>query len=262
MRLPTGEWMDLPIASHQATEAYLTGANTDWGSERLLAEMDLGDGAFLDVGANIGFYSLYLAPLAAAVYSFEPDPRVQPVLRKNVAKSPKIEVVPCAAGAAPGRARFVMEDCCEVSHLADEGPAGKHEIEVEVTTIDSFVARRHLHVSAIKIDAEGHDLEVVEGALGVMAEQHPIVLTEALPSVDLFKMAQTVGYRVFAYVRDPRTLLKSFCELRPGVPLHGDTKMLFLAPANRVDALVHCSRLPTRSKKALAVRRAVPGTYA
>ena len=232
MRLPTGEWMALPFESRFASEAYITGADADWGSERLLYSLLSGFGVFLDVGANIGYYSLYMLPRVEAVFSFEPDPRALAGLRKNVGARPKVEIVECAVGASPGRARFVLHIDAERSHLAtgaESSEAGV--IEVEVKTIDAFVAERGLWVEAMKIDAEGHDPEVLEGAMQTMREQRTLVLTEAEANEHLFRLAAEAGYRVFAYMREKRTRRRWFAELKAGSSERGETKMLFVVPA-------------------------------
>lgn len=229
MRLPTGEWMTLPVTSKFATEAYVTQANVDWGSEKLLNAIIDGKGAFLDVGANIGYYSLYFVPRASAVYSFEPDPRARRSLERN-AKDTKIEVIPCAVGSSEGRACFVLEQSAEISHLATCDEKNSNQVEVEVITIDAFVAARNLQVQAIKVDAEGHDIEVLHGAFTTLLEQKPVVLIEAESSLELFSIVHKVGYRVFAFVRHSKTRARTFVELLSEVSTPGDMKMLFLIP--------------------------------
>jgi FkbM family methyltransferase len=230
MRLPTGEWMTLPISDRFATEAFITQGDVDWGSEALLVSMLNREGVFLDVGAHIGYYSLYVLPRVLEVYSFEPDPRVRVLLEKNVSGRPNISVLPWAVGARQGRARFTLEEHSEVSHLSAEGEESSKQVVVEVITIDEFVRLGGLPVEAIKIDVEGHDTEVIKGALNVLAEQQPLVLTEARPDAVLFALTGRVEYRVFAYVRQPKTRKKWLAELFSNLPIPGETKMLFLVP--------------------------------
>jgi FkbM family methyltransferase len=230
MQLPTGEWITLPIADRFASEAFITEADVDWGSESLFASMLKRQGVFLDVGAHIGYYSLYMLPRVVEVFSLEPDPRVRVLLEQNVGGRRKVTVIPSAVGARPGRARFTLEPHSEVSHLADEGDDPGNQITVDVVTIDGFVRARGLAVEAIKIDVEGHDTEAIKGALNVMAEQQPLVLTEARPDAALFGLTHEVGYRVFAFVRHRRTRKKWFVELFVDRPHPGVTKMLFLVP--------------------------------
>jgi FkbM family methyltransferase len=238
MLLPTGEWMLLPIADHFASEAFITGADVDWGSEALFFSMLRCKGVFLDVGAHIGYYSMYMLPRVIEVFSFEPDPRVREMLEMNIAGRGNVHVIPWAAGATPGRARFTLERDSEASHMAKEGDDPGSQITVDVVTLDTFVRKRKLVVEAIKIDVEGHDTEVIEGGLFLLAGQEPLVLTDARPDAKLFRLMRKVGYRVFAFVRQPITRKKRFVELVADVPVPGVTKMLFLVPGRLVEEFV------------------------
>lgn len=230
MQLPTGEWITLPITDHFASEAFITEADVDWGSESLLFSLLEKKGAFIDVGAHIGYYSLYMLPGVCEVYCFEPDPRVRVLLENNVNGKRHVSVIPWAVGAKQGRARFTLERDSEVSHLAAEDDDPSKVIVLDVVTIDGFVRTRGLTVEAIKIDVEGHDAEVIQGALNVLNEQQPLVLTEARPDAMLFGLMRRVGYRVFAFVREPKTRAKRMAELFADAPIAGETKMLFLVP--------------------------------
>jgi len=237
MRLPTGEIITLPISDHSATETFITNANIDWGTEALLFSLLQRRGAFLDIGAHIGYYSLYMLPNVTAVYAFEPDPRVRVSLEKNLAGKPNAEVLPLAVSSTPGKARFTLEGNTDVSHLSRDQDASANQIEVDVTTLDAFATSRNLTVEAIKIDAEGFDTEILQGALTLLAQQRPIVVTEASPDASLFALATQIGYRVFAFVRHPSTRHRSFAELLPSVSIPGETKMLFLVPRERTAEL-------------------------
>jgi FkbM family methyltransferase len=229
MDLPTGERLCLPVQDHFASEAYITDADVDWGSERLLFSLLDKTGVFLDIGAHIGYYSLYMRPRVAAVYAFEPDPRMRPYLEKNLTDKRDIHILRCAVGGAAGRAGFVLEGSAELSHLSNGPVTGKQEvIEVDVVTVDTFVRSRGLFVEAIKIDVQGFDTQVIAGALETLKSQQPVVLTEARPDRVLFDLACQASYTVFAFVRDPRTRQRAFARLTKRPP--GDTKMLFLVP--------------------------------
>lgn len=241
MLLPTGEWMNLPISDRFATEAFITNGNVDWGSEALLFSLLTGSGAFLDVGSHIGYYALYMLPRAAEVYAFEPDPKVRVLLEQNVKGKSKIQVLPWAVGATPGRARFTLEADSAVSHFAGEYDNPASIITVDVITLDNFANTRGTTVEAIKIDVEGHDTAVIQGALNLMYQQQPIVLTEAQPDATLFALTRKVNYRVFAFVAHPKTRHRHLAELLPDHPIPGETKMLFLVPPRLSNAFT-----PTR----------------
>ena len=227
--LPTGLRMRLPRASKFATEVFITGANVDWGSEELFASHLDASGVVLDVGANIGYYSLYMLPKAGAVHAFEPDPRALAVLRLNLAAHSNAHIHSVAVGKRFGKSSFILEPNSEVSHLA--GPStqlGEERNEVDVTTIDQFVAERDLRVTGIKIDVEGADLDVIEGAIKTQGSQTPLVLTETSPDERLFALIRPLGYRVFAFIKHPNTAKFRLQEIvREG---NLQTKMLFLVP--------------------------------
>lgn len=220
--LPTGLRMQLPRTSRFSTEVFVTRCNVDWGSEALFAGLLDPTGAFLDIGANVGYYSLYMLPKVAEVHAFEPDTRPAVALRQNLAAHPNAYMHAMALGNRTGRAGFAQEKSSETSHLT-EG-AGLHE--VELTTVDHFVRERRLSVSGIKIDVEGFDLDVLYGAKHTLQSQHPLVLTEAKPEETLFNFVELLQYEVFAFVRTSGKF--QFREL--GRNHQEMTKMLFLAP--------------------------------
>lgn len=230
IRLPTGNRFLLPIDSFSASEVFLAGADIDWGSEAFLARLMKGTGAFLDVGANIGYYATYFEPLASQVFAFEPDPRPRQKLLSNVARLTKIEVVPLAVGRQAGTVRFTQSGSSEISHIARHGEDG---VEIPMISIDDFVAQRGITVEAIKTDVEGFDLDALEGARKVLIKQRPIVLSELQPSPEVSAFAASVDYSIMAFAREPVSRRVSFVSLdEPGAEKLA-YKMLFLVPEER-----------------------------
>ena len=232
IRLPTGNRFLLPIDSFSATEVFVAGSNIDWGSEALLARLVDGKGAFLDVGANIGYYSVYFEPLVEQVFAFEPDPRARRHLFANVGSLPKVEVVTYAVGPETGTARFTQTRQSEVSHIAAAGELG---VDVPMVSIDDFVTERDLTVSAIKTDVEGHDLDALRGAEQVLAKQRPLVLSELQPSSELAELTKRVGYAVFACAREPESRATRFVRADAAEARGLAFKMLLLVPNERVE---------------------------
>lgn len=237
MRLPTGDTFDLPRTSQFATEAFITGGDVDWGSEALLFSLAPRSRAFMDIGANIGYYSHYMRPGVSNVYAFEPDPRMFELLRKGVIGHANISIFPIAVGNRSGKARFTMERGGEVSHLALPTERARATIEVDIVTVDSFVANNQIEVGVIKTDVEGFDLEVLQGARLTLRTQRPYVLSEIQPSAELSSLVNDVGYRVCAYLRDVRSRQKSFFILDGSLPANYAAKMLFLVPTEQVEAV-------------------------
>lgn len=232
--LPTGNRFDLPLCSAFASEVFLTRANVDWGSEALLSRLVRGRGAFLDVGANIGYYSAYMEPLVDAVYAFEPDPHARSHLIANVGPLAKVSVVSSAVGAETSTVWFVQAVRTEVSHIAGLGEEG---VEVPLVSIDDFVTQHGLEVAGIKTDIEGHDLQALFGAKALLRLQRPVVLSELQPSRDLLEFARTVDYSIFAYAREPVSRAIRFVQVDAPEALGLVFKMLFLVPEERGDEI-------------------------
>lgn len=232
--LPTGNRFGLPIDSSFASEVFVTGGDVDWGSEALLARMLIGTGCFLDIGANIGYYAVYFAPLVERVFAFEPDPRPRERLTANVAALPTVEAVALAAGRTSGSGVFALASRSELSHIAGPDEPG---VAVAVVSLDDFVIERAIRVAAIKTDVEGFDLDVLRGAVTILRDHRPLVLSELQPGPDVDAFARSIGYDVFAFARDRRSRVRSFVKVDETNPAHLTFKMLFLVPRERAEEL-------------------------
>jgi FkbM family methyltransferase len=127
-----------------------------------------------DVGANWGQYSDALRGLSAGVVACEPIPALATFLRRAFGSD--VQVVQVALSNRKGTADFFVEDDWGTSSL--RGPktqTGKRTVLVTLETLDSIATSP---VGFIKMDVEGHEEEVIEGALGVLARDRPVLLAE------------------------------------------------------------------------------------
>jgi FkbM family methyltransferase len=119
---------------------------------------------FIDVGANIGLYTLYVAEMGVEVIAVEPNghsaARVQENLDHNGLRA---EIVQKALAEKPGVVR--MTDDLDVLNHIVEGDAG---VEVEATTLDELLGDR---TAAVKIDVEGAEERVLAGAVRALEEK-------------------------------------------------------------------------------------------
>ena len=236
MRLPTGSSILLPRWSRSATSVYVTKAHIDWGAEELFAQFARQDGDFIDIGAHIGYYSIYIHPLVRKVYAFEPDPRNLPDLKANVASVSNIEAVAMAVSSRSGTARFHIGGDSALSTL--QTSTGE-TIEVKTTSIDDFMASRPgINPTLFKIDAEGHDFEVLLGMRKTVAAHQPIILIEC-NSNKLLELCAEWQYSLFAFTCDRVTMKFTFRQLRSSEDLEKYwTNMLFLTPRHLLATFV------------------------
>ncbi len=135
----------------------------------------------LDVGAHVGSTAVLLAQRFQSVTAFEAIPKVAAALRRNCAKFPGVEVCNCAISNAPGELYFeYIPNHGQLSHalLGQQELSSKKAVRIgpiKSKTIDSLA---YADVSFIKIDVEGLELEVVEGARETILRCRPVLLVE------------------------------------------------------------------------------------
>ena len=153
---------------------------------------------FLDVGANIGLYSLIVATrrLAGEVIAFEPDARSVHALRANLLINDiadTVEVRPIALSDRDGTARFAPDpgtSSCRSSVSANG------TISVQCAKLDTLlsVAGKRLF---FKIDIEGHELSALDGMRHVLERNRCFVQVESFDAnaPALEELMRTLGYR-------------------------------------------------------------------
>lgn len=119
---------------------------------------------FVDVGANVGSYTVWAGELGAEVIALEPATDTYALLLENLRRNPYcVRPFRVAAGALAGTAYFTTGR--DAGNRFD--PAG--ETEVEVVTVDSLVGDRA--VAGLKIDVEGFEIEVLRGCARALADR-------------------------------------------------------------------------------------------
>ena len=150
----------------------------------------------LDVGANIGNHTVAFAALtgAARVIPVEPNPRAIAVLRETLALNgveADLSLLGFGLGSRPGTAGVQVEDRHNLGGAMLAQGAG----DIPIVRGDDAVRDR---VDFIKIDAEGMELDVLQGLERVLREHRPVLFVEILnaqvEAVDAWLAGR--GYRV------------------------------------------------------------------
>ncbi len=136
----------------------------------------------VDVGANCGLYTRELARLSKRVYAFEPSHSMAELLRRTSASNVSVHEV--ALSDQTGHAElFIPQDGQDLVHgLASlepgVGASSKAVASVNVPTarLDAIVRQ---DVAFVKIDVEGHELNVLKGAVELLEHSQPVFLVEA-----------------------------------------------------------------------------------
>jgi FkbM family methyltransferase len=136
---------------------------------------------FVDVGAHIGFYTMGLAPGFARVVAFEPSRLQHGWLVRNRALNDYRHVAceAVALGAAPGEARLnVLSYEGGLNSLSPEVAAQYQVIEHYTVPVETLDQRGLDDVDLLKIDVEGFEIQVLQGAVRTIRASRPVILIE------------------------------------------------------------------------------------
>lgn len=139
-----------------------------------------GSGAFIDVGANIGTWSIRGAKLFPKVYAFEPDRNLTALLRSTMPANVLIYSVALSDHSGTAQLAVPFVNGKEVTSRASLESSANLEFseiyrEVALTTLDSYQLR---NIAVIKIDVEGHEGLVLDGAAETIARERPVLIVE------------------------------------------------------------------------------------
>lgn len=146
-----------------------------------------GDGNFLDIGANIGYMTIYAANLLAGkgrVHAVEANPETQAILERNISYNNLTNIVihPFGLGASNSSLTLYKDAVSQNRGAAsfDESAVvgdKSQTVEVEVKMLDSINIQDKIKL--IKIDVEGWELEVLRGGTEFLKNQDfPAIIWE------------------------------------------------------------------------------------
>jgi FkbM family methyltransferase len=150
----------------------------DYNNMTLIQLMLSGGGLFVDVGANIGAYTLIASELGAAqVLAFEPHPVTFVALCSNIDRNCRRNVIAvCAAvGDESGMVAITNTPGSSTTHITSA--EGFDSVVVPMVRLDSELAARGLKPYIVKIDVEGYELNVLK-SLGTALADVVIVFVE------------------------------------------------------------------------------------
>lgn len=175
-------------------------------------------GVYLDVGGNIGNHAVFFGLFCAEhVVTFEPHPKLQPILRRNLEANGlagRSTVIPAAMGATEGTGAMSLREGYEqnigASHVdaAASASAATHPIRIRPldAVVDELSAKLKLPITFLKIDVEGMELEVLAGAMKTLEKHRPQLLVELITPEAQAKATEILsrfGYREVTRLSDP-----------------------------------------------------------
>ena len=161
----------------------------------------------LDIGANIGNHSIFFAKMFKKVYAFEPNPVTYEVLKINcnfISETKNIEPFNFGLSDIDGTLPFLINHSnIGGSAIAKNEETSENIIDVSVKKLDDLTIMNNTTIALIKLDVEGHELKVLEGAKNTLSKNKPAILFEQHPSdivngsSDVVMFLQELGYDFF-----------------------------------------------------------------
>lgn len=168
-----------------------------------IAETVPREGIWVDVGACIGTHTVFFAKLGLEVLAFEPVYANAELLDENLlenAVDAQVQLYTVALGAKETAVRLeVTANNMGLSRIIEEHPLAP----IPMLPLDEIVSRTG-KIGLIKIDVEGYEVEVLQGARKTLKQWHPRLFIESL--TDRLWQVDAI-LKEFGYTRGP----KSFC---------------------------------------------------
>ena len=216
-----------PINNHTVDMWIARNGNWEPSVSKALIENMPKDGIFLDIGANIGYHSLFMASYSKGqekIYTFEPIKRLHHQLEKSIAVNNFSNITSY---------NIALGDCdrdSQTIYIREENIGGsslliypnleyvnvKETEKVNIRSLDKFF-KEDFKVNLIKIDVEGYEYEVLKGGSKLLENNHPTLVIEFSPyfyvqdyankPFDLIFFLENLGYSFFTLLEEPLDLL-------------------------------------------------------
>lgn len=169
----------------------------------------------VDVGANYGLYTLSMSKRIGAsgrLWAYEPAPSTAAYLKRSLQVNDfgQVTVVEKGLSDRAGTATFHVSDNSELNSL--QPVAGARSTTIELTTLDA-AARAHQwsRLDFLKLDAEGEEVRILQGATAVLEDLRPLVMYElkhgSTSNFELVDAFEQRGYRSYRLLPEPQLLV-------------------------------------------------------
>ena len=158
--------------------------------------------AFLDVGSHRGEMTSALLsqfPQAKAIL-FEPTPENYEFLKTRFSQNRAIQIFNCALSDIEGTSQFYVAADSATNSLLNPSNSSTNQIQVSIQMLDNIVKASGFEaIDFIKIDTQGNDLNVLQGAIETIKRHAPAILVESI-FINLYQ-GQCSYYDIFSLMQ-------------------------------------------------------------
>jgi len=135
----------------------------------------------LDVGANIGYFTLIFAKLVGKngkVFAFEPDPKNFDLLSKNIKINgyKNVTLVRKALSDKTAKTNLFLSKTNSVDHRTVDPKENRDSIEIEKITADDYFSDFKEQINFIKMDIQGSEVEALSGLSSLLQKMNDIII--------------------------------------------------------------------------------------
>ena len=186
------------------------------------------DDIVIEAGANMGSETLLISKMLTKghIYCFEPNPYVFNRLKINISinELANVDAYDCALGESDKQISFNIYP----TNFCNAGMSSKYmetsntnKITVTQKTLDSFVKENNIgKVDFIKMDIQGSEMDMINGAAATIAAFKPIIFTEACEPYNnvnqLYEKITQYGYNVYLIGENKMEPIRSAGEVKEG----------------------------------------------
>jgi len=139
----------------------------------------------VDVGANIGYYTLLLAKICKKVYAFEPDKECFEILVKNIKENKLTNVVLFNMAVSDKKEKVIFfhnninfgDNRIQSPSASPYPPLTRGKNTVLSVNLDEFL-KNEKQIDLIKIDVQGYEEKVINGAKNLIKKYSPVLFYE------------------------------------------------------------------------------------
>jgi len=198
-----------------------SGIHEPFTTQLVMKEISKGD-VVLDIGANIGYYTLIFAKLVGKegkVFAFEPEPNNFSLLKKNIAINgyENVVLIEKAVSNKSGKARLYLAEEHSGDHRIYESEVilGRKSIEIETVKLDDYFKGYKGRIDFLKMDIQGVEPIALKGMETLLEKHRPKILTEFWPAglkqfgidpVEYFNLLVIKGFKLYDINEDDDTV--------------------------------------------------------
>lgn len=182
------------METHGRGDVFVSRAIEDWSSweasnTALLVNMLRSPADFVDIGANIGWFTLVAAHVLARggqVHSFEPDPAHLSKLRVNVSANhlDNVTINDCALADRTGEATLYLNEVNRGDNSLLPNSDRSGSTSVQVRRLDEYEGLSRARPLVVKLDVQGSEIDVLNGARTLLTSypEEIVLFCEVSPS--------------------------------------------------------------------------------